>query len=118
MEGFALIVVIVIFILIYDLINQSSNKRRKEKESIEIENRKTTLYRCSEKELIEFVRNHPNDIRKYFKFVSSKGDDRNYKTVYETYGYRIEESFDDNDFEKRIAIIRKSNEECILYLVG
>lgn len=118
MEGFLLLVVIVIFIGINNLLRQSSNKRREEKEAIEIENKRDQLYKASEEDLMEFIRAHPKEVGKYFKFVSDKGDDRSYKTVYETYGYRIEKSFDDNDFESRIALIRKSDDKCVLYLVG
>jgi hypothetical protein len=117
MAGFLVLVVIVLFIGIINLLSQSNNKGREEEKAIEIECKKNQLYRASEESLIKFIRTHPEEVGKYFKFVSTKGDDRSYKTVYETYKYRIEKSFDDNDFEIRIVLIRKSDDKCVLYLV-
>jgi hypothetical protein len=113
MGAFLLLVVIVIIFIFL-----TNNNGEKDTLTSNIENKKSQLYNCGENELIEFIRTNPKKIREYFKFVASTGNHRSYTDIFETRDFRIEKSFDDDSFETRIAVIKKSSEKCVLYLVG
>jgi hypothetical protein len=107
-----LILIVIIFIFL------KNNNGGKDTLNSNLEIKKSQLYNCGEKELIDFIRANPKKIRDYFKFAASTGNHRSYTDIFETRDFRIEESFDDDSFKTRIAVIKKSNEKCILYLVG
>ncbi len=113
MGGFLLLILLVIIIILL-----SNKNETKDSSANNVELRKSQLYNSSEEELIKFIRANPRKISDYFKFVSSKGTHRSYTDIFDTRDFRIEVSFDDDSFETRIAVIKKTNDKCVLYLVG
>ncbi len=113
MGGFILLVLIIIFVLIFSKSNNNGGTASSVDES-----QKAKLYNSGEAELIQFVRANPRKIKEYFKFVSSKGTHRSYTDIFETRDFNIEVSFDDDSFQTRISIIKKSNGKVVIYLVS